>query len=147
MSNTQTDRIAGLIFLLLGLWFTLQASQFEATGLGDPLGPSVFPLILGILLMICSVWLIIKPDPNPIWPEARAWGLMTLIIICLVIYAYLLKSVGFILATTFEMISLGLIFQGPPLKTVLYSVLLAIFLYLLFDTALGLNLPNGILPF
>ncbi|MEZ4867351.1 MAG: tripartite tricarboxylate transporter TctB family protein [Caldilineaceae bacterium] len=147
MNNHLTDRISGLVLLLVAIGYTWQATSLTSKMPADPLGPSAFPLMLGILLGICSLWLIIKPDPNPTWPHAKAWLQMGMIIGSLVLYAYTIRPLGFVIATTIEMIILSIIFKGPPVKTVAAAVVMSLCLYFLFDFGLGLNLPNGLLPF
>ncbi|MEZ4661974.1 MAG: tripartite tricarboxylate transporter TctB family protein [Caldilineaceae bacterium] len=142
-----TDRIAGLFLLIFAVAYTWQASTLKSSLPADPLGPGAFPLILGILLAICSVWMILRPDPNPTWPPVASWVQMSIIIGSLVVYANIMRPVGFVIATALEMIVLALIFKGPPVKSLLASLGTALFLYFLFDYGLALNLPNGLLPF
>lgn len=147
MSNFMTDRIAGVFLLLLSIWYTLEATTFEVSMVADPLGPSAFPLLIGILLAICSIFLIIRPDQNPAWPQRSAWIKMGIIIGSFVLYANVIRPLGFIVATSLEMIVLSLVFNGPPLKAIISSVLFSLFLYILFSFALDLGLPRGIIPF
>lgn len=147
MSKYSTDRIAGLILFLFALGYTFQAAFFRSTMPTDPLGPSAFPTILGVVLALCSLWMMLKPDVNPAWPAAASWVKMLLIITSLILYAYLMRPLGFVLATTLVMSALAIIFKGSPLKAIVASIATAASLYFLFDFGLGLNLPNGILPF
>ena len=147
MSDYITDRIAGVILFVFAVIYTWHGSTLEANIASDPLGPGAFPTILGILFGICSIAMILKPDVNPKWPGGKSWLLMTIIIASLVIYALIMRPIGFVIATALEMITLGLVFKGPPLKLIGASVFTTLFLYFLFDVGLGLNLPKGILPF
>jgi len=109
----------------------------------DNLGPGAFPMLLGIILALCSIYLIVRPDPDPEWPNAIAWGRMALIILSFVVYAYIMEPLGFIITTTFEMIALGYIFKGPPLLTPVISFAFTLALFALFSYVLGLSLPVG----
>ena len=143
MTNNLSDRVAGVILLLVAIWYSAEATTLESTILTDYLGPSAFPLLLGILLGICSLYLIIKPDPNPQWPEASAWIRMGLIILSFIVYAYIMEPLGFIIATTFEMVSLSYIFKGPRVKSIVAGLLFSLFLFGLFSYVLDLSLPAG----
>jgi len=91
----------------------------------DNLGPGAFPMLLGIILALCSIYLIVRPDPDPEWPNAIAWGRMALIILSFVVYAYIMEPLGFIITTTFEMIALGYIFilgKTSDLRFLIYDV-------------------------
>lgn len=148
MEKFSTDRIAGLIMLVVAIGYIFLANGLKPTLLSsnEPLGPGAFPLLLGALFALFSILLMIKPTPNPEWPAADAWAKMALILLTFVIYAYLLKPLGFVIATSLEMLALSLIFAGPPLKSAVASLGFSLFLYLLFSYALGLGLPKGILP-
>lgn len=145
--NHLTDRVSGLVLLLLAVAYTWHAMSLTSKLPADPLGPGAFPTMLGILLGICSLWLIVKPDPSPVWPPRHSWLQMTIIIGSLVLYTYTIRPLGFVISTAIEMVILAFIFKGPPLKAIGTAILTSLFLYLLFDFGLGLNLPNGLLPF
>ena len=149
MQNFLTDRIAGVVIFIVAMGYLYIANGLEPTLLSsnEPLGPGAFPTLLGILLALFSILLIIRPTANPEWPTGFAWVKMLLILVTFVIYAYILKPLGFVIATSVEMIALSLIFNGPPLKSILASIGFSLFLYLLFSYALGLGLPRGILTF
>jgi putative tricarboxylic transport membrane protein len=109
----------------------------------DPVGPRAFPAILALLMALFSLYLIIKPDPNPLWPAADTWVRIGLITLTFIGYAYLMVPIGFVLATTLEMTALALIFQGPLLKSVAGSLVFSLMLYGLFAVVLELSLPLG----
>ena len=85
MTNNLSDRVAGVILLLVAIWYGMEATTLETSILSDNLGPSAFPLLLGILLGIFSLYMIIKPDPNPQWPDLSAWIRMGLIILSFIV--------------------------------------------------------------
>ena len=143
MTNNLSDRVAGVILLLVAILYSVEATTLESSILSDNLGPSAFPLFLGILLGILSLYMIIKPDVDPQWPDMSGWIRMGLIILSFIIYAYIMEPLGFIVATTFEMVSLSYIFQGPRVKSVVAGFLFSLFLFGLFSYVLSLSLPSG----
>ena len=144
MTNNRSDRIAGVVLLVVAIWYIIESTTLKVpTAVADNLGPGAFPLILGIILAICSIFLIIRPDPDPAWPGPMAWVKMGLIIVSFIVYAYIMEPLGFIVTTTLEMIALGYIFKGPLLWTPVIGLVFTLALYALFSFVLGLSLPTG----
>lgn len=145
MTNNLTDRVTGVLLLLFAIWYGYQTTNFKIGFLADPVGPKAFPIILAILLGLFSLYLIIKPDPSPEWPGVDTWLRIGLITLTFIAYAYLLVPTGFVLATTFEMSALAIIFRGPVVKSIAASFIFSLFLYSLFDMVLDLSLPTGLI--
>ena len=51
MSKT-FDRYASIAFLLIGLLFVIESSKIANSAYGSAVGPKIFPLGLGIILML-----------------------------------------------------------------------------------------------
>lgn len=143
MTNNLTDRTTGVFLLLFAIWYGYRTTVFKVSFMVDPVGPRAFPLILAILMGVLSLYLMIKPDPSPEWPGSATWLRIGLITLTFIVYAYLMVPVGFVLATTFEVTALALIFRGPPLKSLTGAFLLSAALYGLFASLLDLSLPTG----
>ncbi len=145
-SKFLTDRVAGIVLFLFGGWYVWYASQFESPIVADSLGPATFPVILGILMMGLSIVIFFQPDENPDWPtNTTVWVKMAAVIISFVIYSQIIKPLGFIVATSFEMYALGLLFDAPKVKSLITSIFFSAFLFWLFSNVLKLGLPTGTL--
>lgn len=141
-----TDRIAGIVLLIIAIWYVWEGSKLVPFMIADNLGPSRFPVILGSLLIILSILLILRPEPINEWPaEQGAWIKMGLIIASILIYAQLIVPLGFLVSTALVMIALALVFGGPPFKVVLSCTAFSIFIFFLFSNVLKLGLPTGTL--
>ena len=135
-----SDRIFGLVALFVALAYMASATQIQTSFLADPVGPKTFPLMIGGVAAICSLYMIVKPDPDPNWPVPRTWGALAIAIIVLVIYAYALKPLGFLLPTA---VAAGILsYQISPRAgpAAMSGIGLAILLFLVFKYALGLGL-------
>lgn len=141
--NRRSDRIIGVLLLLFAIWYGYTALNLRTTLLTDPIGPKFFPLFLATLMGLLSFYLLFKPDPDPEWPSRDEWVRIVLITLTFIGYAYLMNPLGFIIATTLEMIALSLIFRGPLWPAVLSSFVFTLALYGLFEIALDLSLPTG----
>ena len=145
-SNYLTDRVAGVVLFLFGGWYVWYGSQFESPIVADSLGPAAFPVMLGIMMMGLSVVIFLQPDENPNWPtNTMVWVKMAAVILSFVIYSQIIKPLGFVVATSFEMYALGLLFDAPKVKSLITSILFSAFLFWLFSSVLKLGLPTGTL--
>jgi putative tricarboxylic transport membrane protein len=94
-------------------------------------------------MALSSLYLILRPDPSPSWPGRGFWLPFGLVLLSLVAYAYLLVPLGFMLATSLEMILLSLIFGAKPLQAAIGSISFSVIVYVLFTQALSVPLPTG----
>lgn len=69
-----SDRIFGLVTLFVALAYFASATHIQTSFLADPVGPKAFPMLIGAVAAVCSLFMIVKPDPDPQWPSARTWA-------------------------------------------------------------------------
>lgn len=135
-----SDRIAGLIFLALSIWYGLTAGNYEAS-FGDPLGPAAFPQMLAVPAALFSLYMIFRPDPDPEWvvgtPAVRQFATLAV----LIAYAFLLEDLGFVLATALGVALLGRLLGSGWGKSTVSGVVMSVSLFVVFDSLLGLPLP------
>jgi putative tricarboxylic transport membrane protein len=138
-----SDRLFGGITLLVALAFIAGATQIEAALIFDSLGPSVFPIIIGVLLAISSVYLVLRPDPEPDWPEARRVVEIGLALVVMLAYTFLLEPLGFVLATALAASLLSWRLRAPLAVAGMSGVGIAVGIYVVFHLILGLSLARG----
>jgi putative tricarboxylic transport membrane protein len=141
-----SDRLTGLLLLALAVAYGVTAGGYEAI-IGDPLGPAVFPIVLAIPLGLLSLCLILRPDREPAWPTGAALLKQILALVAFVAYAYLLEPLGFVVSTFVAVVVLGWLLGARLLEAGAAGVGIAVVLFVLFDTLLGLPLPAGVLGF
>lgn len=141
-----SDRLTGLVLLALAVAYGVTAGGYEAM-IGDPLGPAVFPIVLAIPLGLFSVYLIVHPDREPAWPKGPALFKQILAIVAFAAYAYLLEPLGFVVSTFLAVVVLGSLLGAGLPRAGAAGVGIAVVLFVLFDTLLGLPLPAGVLGF
>ncbi|HET8726728.1 MAG TPA: tripartite tricarboxylate transporter TctB family protein [Alphaproteobacteria bacterium] len=135
-----SDRIAGLIFLALSIWYGWTAGTYEAS-FGDPLGPAAFPTMLAIPAGLFSLYLILRPDPDPEWVVGSPLLRQVATLSVLVGYALLLEDLGFVLATFAAVALMGRLLGTSWLKSAASGAAMSIVLAGVFDGLLGLPLP------
>ena len=135
-----SDRILGLVILGLAIWYGWTAGSYEAS-FGDPLGPAAFPQMLAVPTALLSLLLILRPDPDPVWAERRQGLFQVVTIGVLIAYAFFLEDLGFVLATTIAVIAMSRLLGASWLKSAISGAVMAVGLFVLLDTLLGLPLP------
>lgn len=135
-----SDRIFGLVTVVVALAYIASATQIQTSFLADPVGPKAFPMIVGSIAVICGVVMVFRPDAEPEWPELRTLGAILVSIIALVIYAYTLKPLGFLLPTAVVAGLLSYQIDPRALRAALSGVGLSLGLYVLFRFVLDLSL-------
>ncbi len=135
-----SDRIFGLVALFVALAYIASATQIQTSFLADPVGPKSFPILVGSVAAISSLYMIFRPDPDPNWPVGRTWGALALAVVVLIGYAYSLKPMGFIVPTAIAAAILSYQISPNAQKAAMSGVGLSIGLFILFKFALGLGL-------
>jgi len=143
-----SDRLTGLIVIMVALAFFVGATQLESPFFADPLGPKTFPMMISSVALIAGMVMVLRPDEPPQWPELVTIGRLILATIILVFYAYSLKPFGFLLSTTAAAAALSYQIKTNFFHSLLTGLGLSAGLFLIFKFALGLSLsafPRGFL--
>ncbi|WP_187774628.1 tripartite tricarboxylate transporter TctB family protein [Billgrantia pellis] len=142
------DRIFGVLLIVLAVAYGWGASQFpEPFGGAEGITPGTFPTLLAVVLGVSSLYLIVRPDPDNAWPWGRTGIELIVAVIVLVLYAMLLQPLGFILSTTLAVGTLCWRMGARPLGAYLVGAVSGVVVFLLFNFALDLALPLGLLSF
>ncbi|GGO75960.1 hypothetical protein GCM10011348_02020 [Marinobacterium nitratireducens] len=141
-----TDRVLGILLLVLAVAYGWGATQFPVPFAGpESVGPSTFPKALAVIMGLCSLYLVVKPDESQPWGGLRVLGELGLALTILAAYILLLEPFGFIPATTLAVGALCWRMGVRPLKACMTGLLSGTSVFLLFTFGLELALPTGIL--
>ena len=143
-----SDRIFGVLVGLIALGFIATATQVQTSFLSDPVGPKLFPIIISVVALICSVAVIINPDSDPSWPPLKTFLALFVCVIVLIAYALALKPLGFLVPTAICSAVLSFQIHANFKTAVLSGIGLSVVLFSVFKFALGLSLfafPRGFL--
>ena len=143
-----SDRIFGLVMAVAALAYIASAKQIQTGFLSDPVGPKTFPMIIGAIGALASMFLVFRPDPEPQWPGLRTLGALAVSVVVLVLYAYSLKPLGFLLPTAIAAGLLSFQISPRPKYAVIAGLCLSGGLFVIFKFALGLGLvpfPRGLI--
>lgn len=130
-------RLAGVAIFLIAALYAWTAQDYTAS-FGDVLGPSVFPVMVGIPAMLLALSLVVFPGGTVSWPAPSRLLRQGLAIASLVAYSVLLEPLGFPLATAALVSVIAIVMDGPVIKSTIIGVVGALSLWVLFDQLLGL---------
>ncbi|WP_114418927.1 tripartite tricarboxylate transporter TctB family protein [Marinospirillum perlucidum] len=142
------DRIFGVLMIVLALAYGWGATQLpEPFGGSEAVGPETFPLLLAIGLGLSSLYLVVRPDPDNAWPWSRTGLELIIAVVVLIFYALLLQPLGFIISTTLAVGLLSWRMGAQPKVAFITGALAGVVVFLIFNFALDLALPLGLLDF
>jgi hypothetical protein len=137
---------AGLMFIGFGLFFMIWAVTHYQMGTAVRMGPAYFPTVLGGLLAFLGLLVLLESLAMD-GPKVPRFHFRPLILIsgACVVYGYMMKPLGLVLATALLVFIAAL--GGHEFKwkevTILYVVLIV---FSLFVFVKGLTLPFPICP-
>jgi putative tricarboxylic transport membrane protein len=135
-----TVRALGAAVFLIAVAFVTVGSSYRIE-YGDPLGPAVFPLLVGGPALFLSGALIVFPKGSHKWGTHAALMKLLAGVACLLIYAITMETVGFLLATFAMFAVLAWLFGANGRNALVAGSVAAPGLFVLFDIVLGLPLP------
>jgi len=142
--GTLSDRVLGGVCLVGAIWYTATARTYDGTGFGSgPVGPKTLPTGVGILFGMLALYLIVRPDPSPVWPSRRAGWQITLVVAASYLYGQIIEPVGFILSSALMTVVIGLLFRAPLARLLPLSIVFPLVLAFIFNNWLSLQLPDG----
>ena len=144
----KADRIWGIAVLVLGGIYLVQGIRIPPPAIGDPLGPRVFPSILGGLMCASGIFMIFRPGPveeQPVLDRRSFLPILTLFAF-LLLYAALLPSLGYLVATFLFVMAVALIMGERSLpRGLAVAALFSCGIFFLFTRILTIPLPLGLL--
>lgn len=141
MKKDMQDILGGLALIAVGLFAAYYAGRYEFGELSR-MGPSYFPVMLGITLAILGA-LVALPALFRSGERINVkWGVFALVIASIVIFAVTLETLGLIVATAVSVLVSSLADKQITWKgRLLLCAGVAAITYLVFGLGLGMVLP------
>ncbi len=153
--NLKFDRIASVVFLALGILVVVESQKISESAYGSQIGPSTFPIGLGIILILLSVLLFIetirhRATYNIVGEKedikSPNYKNFFIIFIAALGYVLLLDKLGYLITTfVFLVIGFQTLERGKWISTILVAAAFSCIIYFGFVNVLGGSLPG--LPF
>ena len=148
--------IASVLCIALGAYVVITSLGYpkaEVYGTGAP-GPGLWPGVIGAGLIAASLWVLIKALTTPAEEQGQieVWGVgqkrVYVTMAILLVYAYLMTIVGFI-PTTIVMLFIFVHWFAKYKwwQTLLISVAVSVFVYIVFKFALNVPIDFGMIAF
>lgn len=144
--NKTFDRYASIVFLLIGVLFIVESRKISASSYGSNVGPDIFPIGLGILLVLLSIKLFVetakmkKEDTKGEKPDYKRF---LIIFGAAVLYVVLLEPLGYVITTfLFLVVGFQVLEKGGWLKTIAIAAAFSFGVYYLFVMVLQGSLPG-----
>ena len=138
-----SDRVLGAACIALAAFFIWAATRIELSFISDPVGPRVFPVIIGMVVGLCGIVILLRPDPEPDWPALPRLLEIGAAVLVLAAYAQALPELGFVFSTAVASAYLSWRLGSKPLEAVVAGSGIAVAIYVVFHLILGLSLARG----
>jgi putative tricarboxylic transport membrane protein len=151
--------LAAFIIVLSGIYI-YAAYRLPSLDIGDPLGPKIFPYLIGALAILSAIWLVVetatrerlaktKASPESAGPATLHRPLAVAAVLGWMLLFYILfERLGFVIACAGFLMGLTTFFnRGRWLTNILVSLGFPLGVYIAFTKILGITLPTGFLPF
>ena len=144
------QRIFASALLLVCAGLAAMAWPYQAAFSYEPVGPRAFPLLMLALMGLGLAYMIFRPSPvvhseDDPKLDRETLTKIGLCIVLLLIFAGTFESLGFILSSILVGIPLARLYGGRWLPSCVIISLVSVGLYLLFDKAMDVPLPLGLL--
>jgi putative tricarboxylic transport membrane protein len=145
MSKT-FDRYASVALFIVGIGFILESMNISETAYGSNVGPNIFPMGLGVVLVLLCIRLFYETfryqqagsQKQPLDKKR-----FLLILGAAVLYAWTLETVGYVITTFFFLLfAFQVMERGGWWKSVLIAALFSGGIYTLFVEVMDGTLPG-----
>lgn len=148
-SESLASGLLGLLMLIGGVVVLVDAASLRGTG--TTLGPAAAPTLVGTLLGVLGAALAVQArsalrpgDPAGVGIAPGSLRRLAVLLAVLVAFALLLPLLGWVVCATGLFTGAALLLGAPrPPRVVAYGWTLAVLVFLIFDTLIGLTLPAG----
>ncbi|MFH6566261.1 MULTISPECIES: tripartite tricarboxylate transporter TctB family protein [Pseudomonas] len=144
------QRVFAVAMLLVCLGLAVMAWPYQAAFSYEPVGPRAFPLLMLALMGLGLIYMVFRPSPvvhseDDPKLDRETLTKIGLCVVLLLIFAGTFETLGFILSSTLIGIPMARLYGGRWLPSIVIISLMSVGLYLLFDKAMDVPLPLGLL--
>ncbi|WP_432402790.1 tripartite tricarboxylate transporter TctB family protein [Wukongibacter sp. M2B1] len=153
--NMDFNALTGLITLLLGVIYGIKAYTLPRATIGNPMAPSIYPMILAIVLAILGGILLLRSDFKKTIESFRilkkqagendrlSWKMITITCVISLIYTIVFNHLGYVISSFIFLQAILVITNGKnkwKINTIV-SLAFSVGVYVIFSKLLGVSLP------
>lgn len=148
------DFLSGLLSIIFGIIYALLAYNLKRSPMGDPMAPSIFPLIIAAGLVIFGAVLVFRSNAQElknafekIKTSATEHSLLSrkmivLTVISSLVYALIFEHFGYVISTfLFIAFIMTVLEKNKIVRNLIVSLIFSIAVYYVFFYLLGISLP------
>ncbi|MBC2692777.1 MULTISPECIES: tripartite tricarboxylate transporter TctB family protein [Pseudomonas] len=144
------QRIFAAVLLLACACLALMAWPYQASFSYEPVGPRAYPLLMLGLMGLALIYMLFRPQPTRHSEEEPPLDRQTLVkigacVALLLVFAGTFEPLGFILSSILIGVPMARLYGGRWRPSAVIISLMSVGLYLLFDIAMDVPLPLGLL--
>lgn len=148
------DFLSGGISVLFGLIYGIVSYNLKRSPMGNPLAPSIFPLILATGMVVFGLALMLKSDMAS---TKRAFAkikemttendvisrkMIMMTVAAAVVYAIVYEHLGYVISTFFFVgFIMTVLDRKKMVRNIIISLIFSILVYYVFFYLLGISLP------
>lgn len=148
------DFLSGSISVIFGLIYGVMSYNLKRSPMGDPLAPSIFPLILATGMVVFGLMLMLKSDMAS---TKRAFALIKekttdndilsrkmimLTVVSAIVYAIVYEHLGYVISTfLFVGFIMTVLDRKKIRRNIIISFIFSVMVYYVFFYLLGISLP------
>ncbi|WP_423802175.1 tripartite tricarboxylate transporter TctB family protein [Neobacillus sp. SAB-20_R2A] len=140
------DRIASVLFLAVGVLFIIGSRHIASSSYGSVVGPDIFPLVLGNVLVLLSIRLFFETFQNKNKQENKEkleYKPFIIIFIATLLYILTLESIGYVITTfLFLFVCFQTMERSKWINSLIISAAFSGLVYFLFVEVLKGTLPG-----
>lgn len=144
--NRKFDRVTGIAFLLIGILFFMESQKISDSAYGSSVGPKIFPMGLGLILIALSIRLLyetFKYKTEDTTKEKLQYKKFFIIFGSALLYAFFLEKIGYVISTfLFLLIAFQTLERGKIIYSIIISTVFSVGVYYMFSELLGGSLPG-----
>lgn len=143
--NRIFDKTSSIIFLAIGIFFILESDNIANSAYGSEVGPNVFPMGLGIILVLLSLRLLYEsfrfPEENK--KTTYQYKKFAIIFAAAILYVVLFEVIGYVLSTfLFLLVSFQAMERGKWIPSIITALGFSGIVYYLYVYVLQGTLPG-----
>ena len=146
-SVSRGGRMMAVATLVAAALLAFFSSRIEYAFSSDPLGPRFFPYGLALVIAICAIWYWLTPGSAEAPPDRVGAIHLVAVAAVSVVCVALMPTLGFLIAIGLLASAVAYAFAAGPLASLASGFGQALLWWLIFEKALGSNLPAGPLGF
>ncbi len=140
------DRIASIAFLAVGVLFIIGSKHLSSSSYGSVVGPDIFPMVLGIILVLLSIRLFYETfngSGEHGTKETLQYKPFLIILVATLVYILTLESVGYVITTfLFLFVCFQTMERSKWISSLIISACFSGIVYVLFVEILKGTLPG-----